>query len=117
MEEFLYKEELDLNFEMIKIWGNINFSLSGSNYLHDFSKNRVSLYGSISLKLIKRLNLEFSGSYSFIHDQLTLTKAGATEEEILLKEKELQTSYNYYFHVGISYSFGSIYNNIVNTRF
>jgi hypothetical protein len=35
----------------------------------------------------------------------------------LLRRKQLETSYNYYAYVGISYSFGSIFNNAVNPRF
>ena len=117
MKEMLYKESLSVSLELTKIWGNINFSVFGSNFLHDITKNQMGLMGSISLKVFKRLNFNFSGNYSFIHDQLSLPKEGATEEEVLLRKRELETSYNYFFYFGISYTFGSIYNNIVNTRF
>jgi hypothetical protein len=40
-----------------------------------------------------------------------------TNEEILVRQLELATGYQYEFSVGISYSFGSIYNNVVNPRF
>jgi len=42
---------------------------------------------------------------------------GASLEEILLRRRELETSYYYYFSIGLSYTFGSIYNNVVNPRF
>ncbi|HEX2457685.1 MAG TPA: hypothetical protein VHI99_28565 [Vicinamibacterales bacterium] len=35
----------------------------------------------------------------------------------LNRQRELATSYQYDISFGISYSFGSIYNNIVNPRF
>ena len=38
-------------------------------------------------------------------------------EELLLQQQQLQSGYNYFFNVGLSYSFGSIYNTIVNPRF
>jgi len=44
-------------------------------------------------------------------------KGGATTEEILLHRKELETQYQYYISFGLSYTFGSIYNNVVNPRF
>jgi hypothetical protein len=36
---------------------------------------------------------------------------------ILVRMRELATGYRYYFSVGVSYSFGSIFNNVVNPRF
>ncbi len=44
-------------------------------------------------------------------------KGGAPPEQILLKKKELETQYSYYSQVGLTYTFGSIYNNVVNPRF
>jgi len=35
----------------------------------------------------------------------------------LLRLQELQTTYNIRGEVGVTYTFGSIYNNIVNPRF
>jgi hypothetical protein len=52
-----------------------------------------------------------------VHDQLSLPKTGATDEEILLQRKQLETSYRYFAGVSLTYSFGSIFNNIVNPRF
>jgi hypothetical protein len=40
-----------------------------------------------------------------------------TPEDILLQIRQLETQYDYYTSVGISYKFGSIYSNIVNPRF
>jgi len=66
---------------------------------------------------VKGLRFNLGGGASLIHDQINLPKGGATDEEILLKRKELETNYRYYFHMGLSYTFGSIYNNVVNPRF
>jgi len=52
-----------------------------------------------------------------INDQLSLVRGEATEAEILLQLQELETSYNVEGRIGITYTFGSIYNNIVNPRF
>ncbi|MEA1878395.1 MAG: hypothetical protein U9N86_16255 [Bacteroidota bacterium] len=87
------------------------------NYLHDFSKNNLSLSGSMSIRIAKGLNFNFGGGASLIHDQLALVKGGASTEEILLRRKELATAYQYFTYFGLSYTFGSIYNNVVNPRF
>ena len=59
----------------------------------------------------------FGGGASLIHDQLGLVKAGATPEEVLLRRKELATQFEYFTMFGLSFTFGSIYNNVVNPRF
>jgi hypothetical protein len=46
-----------------------------------------------------------------------LPKAGATRDEVLLRLQELDTNYSYLLGVGVSYSFGSIFNSVVNPRF
>ena len=61
--------------------------------------------------------MNFWGRYSAIHDQLNLNKSGASDEDILLQRRALESQYSYSMSVGLSYSFGSIYNNVVNPRF
>jgi len=73
--------------------------------------------GYISLRIAKGLNVNISGEYSIIHDQLGLIKEGVTPEEVLLRRRELETQYSYATSVGLTYTFGSIYNNVVNPRF
>jgi hypothetical protein len=44
-------------------------------------------------------------------------KGGATTEEVLLRRKELATQFSYFTSFGLTFTFGSIYNNVVNPRF
>ena len=37
-------------------------------------------------------------------------------EDILTRQRQLATSFSYFTFVGLSYTFGSIYNTIVNPR-
>jgi hypothetical protein len=115
--ENLLKESLSATLELKQKWGTISTSIEGSNYFHDFSKNRVYLRGELSLRIIGGLNINLNGSYSRIHDQLSLARSDATFEEILLRRKEIATTYNYYFSVGLSYTFGSTKSKVVNPRF
>ena len=117
LNESLYSESLSIGFKTIQKWGNINISVSGQNYIHDFSKNSLNTYVSSDIRIVKGLSFNIYGSYSFIRNQLSLPKSGATQQEMLLRQKELATSFNYYVSIGLSYTFGSIYNNIVNPRF
>ncbi|MFH5882752.1 hypothetical protein ACG2F4_00460 [Halalkalibaculum sp. DA3122] len=59
---------------------------------------------------------EARDKYSLINDQLSLSKQDLTEEEIILRQRALATDYSMSATIGVSYTFGSIYNNIVNPR-
>lgn len=116
-EEGHFMHSLNIAYEVVQKWGSIDVSLNYSNYLQDWSKNNLSLNGSIDLRITKGLSLNFGGGASLIHDQLGLVKGGATTEEVLLRRKELATQFQYFTSFGFTYTFGSIYNNVVNPRF
>lgn len=105
------------NFDVQQPWGSMEATLETSMYLHDPARHRVELDGSFDVRLLKGLSLNMGGSVSRIRDQLYLKAGEATDEEILLRQRQLATDYRYSFSVGFSYTFGSIFNNIVNTRF
>jgi hypothetical protein len=75
------------------------------------------LWNSLDIRLFKGLSFNTYGSVERLHDQIYLPKAGATPEEVLVQRRQLATSYSYYISFGVSYSFGSIHNNVVNSRF
>jgi len=116
-KEWLWAQSLELTYEVIETWGNIEFNLDMGNYLHDFDKYQIEFDGGFSLKIVKGLSIDFNGGYSKIQNQMALPRGGASLEEVLLQRRELQTQYSYWGNVGVSYSFGSIYNNVVNSRF
>jgi hypothetical protein len=115
--EMLGKQSLGVAFQVQKKWGYINLALEGSNYLHDFSKNRVELYTEIRIRIFKGLSMQIEGGIAHINDQLNLKKGDVSEEERLLKLTELATKYQFGGGIELTYTFGSIYNNIVNPRF
>jgi len=98
-------------------WGSIESRLEWSQYLHDLDLSRLEFDAEVSLRLFRGLALDIGGSASRIRDQISLPKRGATPEEVLLRVRELQSGYEVQFSVGVSYTFGSMFNNIVNPRF
>jgi hypothetical protein len=116
-EELLWQHQLEVAYQVQEKWGSVNVALEGSNYFHDFSKNRVELSGYVSIRILKGLSLRIRGGAARINDQLSLVKGEASEAEILLQLQELETTYNLEGGLGLTYTFGSIYNNIVNPRF
>jgi hypothetical protein len=118
MEDDLYLHSISASYKVVQKWGSIDVNLTYRNYLHDWSKNNLSFNGEMSLRVAKGLQVSFYGGASLIHDQLGLIKeAYLTNEAIILQRKELETQYQYYSQIGLTYTFGSIYNNVVNPRF
>ena len=106
-----------VSLDLKQPWGQVSTMFDFTQALNDFSQYRLGVYGGIEVRLFKGFSLDVSGDYSRVRDQRNLPKAGASDEEILVRMKELATGYRYFFVVGVSYSFGSIFNNVVNPRF
>lgn len=98
-------------------WGSVNGQTSFSQHLDDLSKNRLNMFGSANVRLFKGLSFNVFGNYSRIRDQINLRKGNISEEEVLLRLRQLATGYEYFVGFGVTYRFGSIYNNVVNPRF
>ncbi len=116
-EETRLEHLLRFEFSQRQPWGNASVNLQGEQFLHDTSLYNVSLGGRIDVRLFRGLNMNVNGSYSFGDNQIFLSAGGQSDEEILLRLRQRQTSEEYRFQVGFEYQFGSIYNNIVNNRF
>ena len=58
-----------------------------------------------------------NASTSLVRDQVYLAKTDLTDEEILIERRQLATDSRYRISFGFSYTFGSIFNNVVNPRF
>ncbi len=117
MKETLFNESLIVSLQIREPWGTVSASVEGSHYFHDFSKARLELRGDLSFRIFKGLSMEIDGRYDIIHDQLSLPAGDLTLDEILLQRKELATGYEYSISVGFSYTFGSVFSNVVNPRF
>lgn len=116
-EELLYSQSLGVAAEIVQKWGSLSGSVTGNSYMHDLSKNSVNFYLNTSFRLFKGLELSVYAYYNMIHNQLSLPKGDVTQEELLLQQRQIETQYSYYLSLGLSYTFGSIYNSVVNPRF
>jgi len=117
MNEGLVQTSLTTDVEIIKPWGSIESSLTGSVYLKDLAKNRLTWDFEIGIRLFKRLTFDIEWRISMIRDQIFLERGGASFEEVLLRRKRLETSYDYSLEFGFSYSFGSLISDVVNPIF
>ena len=110
---------LDLSYQNSQTWGSFSFSIYGDQILDkdDLKKYNVGISSNIDWNITKGLSLNYSTYINFDRAQIHLPLNGATYEEIILRQKELESNYFYYMYFGISYTFGSMKNNVVNPRF
>jgi hypothetical protein len=124
-ETTVFDEEVETRFNQTLLfsltqrqtWGNTNLSLEGSHYLHDAQRNHVTVSGFMDFRLGRGFSLNLRGSASRVRDQIYIAARPQSERDILTQRQQLQTNFRYSMNVGMSYTFGSIYNSIVNQRF
>ncbi|MBA3406158.1 MAG: hypothetical protein H0U13_16000 [Gemmatimonadaceae bacterium] len=98
-------------------WGSVSTSLEAASYLDDFSKRRIVMFNSLDVRVFKGLSINLFSEAALVRDQLHLVKGKLSDEDILLRQRQLATSYRYFASLGVTYTFGSALNNVVNTRF
>jgi hypothetical protein len=115
--ETRWDHSVETDLDLKQPWGTINTGVNFFQYFYDLSKYRVGFDNQVDVRLFRGFSLNVNGNAQIIRNQIYLPKGEATPEEILVRRRQLATSYSYYLAVGVSYTFGSIYNNVVNRRF
>ncbi len=114
--EWRMQQELVVGSDIRKSWGSVNISSRYASFIPDVKKWNLSLNGQTNLNLVKGLSFNIGGGASLIRDQIFLAAEGQTPEQILTQQRALASNYSVFVFTGLSYSFGSIYNNVVNPR-
>ena len=117
MKETRPDHRLSLGGEATQPWGGFYGSVTGSQYLDEPSKYRIDGYAGMNWRIVRGLNIGFDMGYTKLRDQLNLKRGTASQEEVLLRLRQLATGYYYYGSINISYTFGSVFSNVVNPRF
>ena len=116
-EEQRVNHALQTSFEVNEPWGESDVTVEFSQFLDNADQRRLVIFGEIDIRLFRGFFLNFEGHSSLIRDQIYLPRRDATDSEILVRQRQLATDYEWEFRVGLTYSFGSIFNNVVNSRF
>jgi hypothetical protein len=115
-QESMPLQRLGLNVQTRQPWGSIDVGSSAIHYFDDRDLYRLRFNGGFELKVVKGLRVRADGNYEKIQDQFNLRKADLTPEEILTRQFQLGTGFRFWGSFGLEYTFGSIYNNVVNPR-
>jgi hypothetical protein len=116
ISEIRPSHSLELAADFQQPWGELIVSLEGSHFLDSPKRHRVDLFSRLELRLFRGVNLDIQGNVARVKDQIYLSAAGLDPDEILIGQRELGTDYEYGIELGLSFTFGSIFNNVVNPR-
>lgn len=116
MQESLPIQKIYLTSQIIQSWGDISLNLTGSQYLHDISLYNLSASTDLSFRISKGLSLTVRFTAESVHNQIYIPESSYSLEDILLNNLALPSRFELSGSLGISYRFGSIYNNVVNKR-
>jgi uncharacterized protein DUF481 len=114
--ESRFQHSMDVQVRFRQPWGSVYSRIRASSFLEDFAKNRFQFYSSLSVRLIKGLSARLTSNFELIRDQVNLPAGSASLEDVLLQQKQIATDFQLRTGVGLSYTFGSAFNNIINTR-
>ena len=117
MRDRMTQQELSVTIDQREPWGSLQAEVEYSTFLPDASLYRIQLEGDVNVRLARGLSLSIEGTTSRLRDQLSIPRRGVTPEEVLLRLRRLRSGYEYNLQIGLTYTFGSIFNTIVNPRF
>jgi len=116
-EELLWEHSLEAGGTVKQKWGTISGSVVYDVFSHDKKLYALNFNLSANWRIFKGLSLNFMSRYNITHNQVNISGEGFTVEQILLRQKQELSGYNYYTSIGFSYTFGSMFNPVVNPRF
>ncbi len=117
LSDTLVQQQASVTIDQREPWGSLQAELEYQTFLPQPSRYRLQLEADVNVRLARGLSLSIEGSTSRIRDQLSFPRRGVTAEEVLLRLRRLRSGYEYDFQLGLTYTFGSIFNTIVNPRF
>lgn len=124
----LMMHSLSLNCGFVQEWGNIYTNIQWESFLNSFELEGKNIRGRDVRNFSVNCNFDiriFKGLSFYAYFQYEITKgiypnirrADFDFDDILSNTRQYPTSNNFYSYFGITYRFGSIYNNVVNPRF
>lgn len=116
LKENLFLHQIGFEARFRQPWGEIFTNLRGRALINDPSKNNLSLNSWFSFRVFEGFSLRLGGEIGIIRDQINLPKGSSSIEDLLLQQQEIETDFRSEFRIGISYTFGSAFNNYLNSR-
>ena len=116
LEETFTDQGAYIAFGMERPWGEAHLDLQYSHFIDDFDRSRIEFSTEVEYHIVRGLSFDVYAGVSRIRDQIYLPKGGATDAEVLVARRQLETDLSFQGGIQLRYTFGSIYNNVVNSR-
>lgn len=116
-KESRWEQSLALEASVKQKWGNVHGNVDYNLMLDETSLYSFDFGVGMNVRLFKGFSMNVSGNYSITRDQINIAGGGVSQDELLTRQKQIQSGYNFYTTLGFSYSFGSMFNTVVNPRF
>jgi len=117
MEETLYGHKVSAALILNQKWGSFYSGVYYRNYFSDWRLNNMGIDVNVNVRVTGGLSFYIHTNGSIVHDQVYLVKGNVSEQDLLIRTRQLGSSYNYNLYFGINFRFGSKLNNFVNPRF
>jgi hypothetical protein len=116
-EETRLHQSLTVSLDVQESWGSAIVAMEGAHFIDMPEQNKVEGYGFLQVRLVRGVGVFLEGSLARVRDQINLPRGDATPEEVLLRQRELETGFRLEGRIGVDLTFGSVYSNVVNARF
>lgn len=124
-EEVVFSQYLSLGLRVNQKWGNVRGGVRYSNFFHTYESEGEKSDFFYNLGIEADMDIRITGGLSFFtfvfggitQDQFFLPKGEASEQDILIRRRQIQSSFRVFTSFGFNYRFGSQLNNFVNPRF
>ncbi len=107
----------DAIISLVQPWGSVGGQIGGHHFFRDKDTYRFSGRVNISWRAFEGFNLNLNLGASYVQDQIFFLPKDINRDNVLLGAGILGTNFTIWGLGGISYTFGSINNSVVNPRF
>ncbi len=115
--ENLLQQSAAIISSFVKPWGTVALGAFYNSYLIDLKKYSLNFSGSVNWNIFKGFKFGVGGNYDITRNLIELRKGGASRDQVLTQQQQLNTAYSYFFGIGFTYQFGSKFNNFINPAF
>jgi hypothetical protein len=107
---------LDMHIALVQPWGSVSGRIGGHHFFTEKNLFRLNTNLNVRWRIFEGFNLDFNTNASYFKDQILFLPKDINRNNVLLGAGILPTNFSFSFGGGISYTFGSINNSVVNPR-
>jgi len=107
---------LSLVVDLNQKWGSAQWLVQWNQFLDDPTQFRLSTGGNLAIRLTRGLAFTVGGQAAWVRDLINLRGREITDLELLLWTAQQPTDFTITGEFGLSYTFGSRHDTIVNPR-